>query len=234
MDVHKKENKCCLYDYNLIELDGTNVCSKCGKVQDEICFGKDSNTNSCIVINPDITEFCHRLHIDRSTQIIANDLYNNTLSHYPSLRRRIILATSIYIATKKNTAPRTLKEIGVATGISANKIGEYERIICQTYYPTNAIQYLDRFGTQLNLTYRELRQIEKEIRVSFYRTEIQNPILLCATYLYMYMSEFPSSLCKLHDTTGIPVSTLKSAYKREFNAKGKEYINLGIRSNLLK
>ena len=75
----------------------------------------------------------------------------------------------------------------------------------------------------MNLTYRELRQIETEIRLSFYRTEIQNPILLCATYFYRYMRDFPSSLIKLHDTTGIPVSTLKSAYKKEFNTKGKEY-----------
>ena len=108
-----------------------------------------------------------------------------------------------------------LKEISVAPGTNANKIGDYERIICRKYYTTNATEYIYRFGTNLNMTYSQINKIDKEIQGLNYRTQIQNPVLLCSTYLYKFMKETNNSLIQIQDITGISVSTPKNAYKKE-------------------
>ena len=148
--------------------------------------------------------------------MIANDIYSKAFANYSYLRKNILLATAVYIATKKNTVPRTLKEINAVTGVTGRKIGEYERIICNKYHPINAIHYIHRFGTVLGLTYKQIRKIEDQIRNSLSSTNIQNPVVLCAAYLYKHMIDFPTSIFKIKNITGIPISTLKHAYKREF------------------
>ena len=86
--------------------------------------------------------------------------------------------------------------------------------MCCNYYPTSATEYIYRFGTKLNMTFSQINKINKEIQGVNHRTQIQNPVLLCATYLYKFMKETNNSLFQIHEITGIPVSTLKSAYKK--------------------
>ena len=211
------EIKCCLLESNIIEIDGTCVCTQCGKVQDMITLGNSINYKHVRSWNSYITEICHRLNIDPTTEAIANDVYTKSLLKHSSLRKNILLATAVYIATKQCEVPRTLKEINSATGMSERKIGEYERIICNKYYSINATHYINRFGIGLGLGYKEINNIKKEIELSFSTTNIQNPVLLCAVYLYKHMTYVPDIACRMRDITGIPISTLKHACKKEFS-----------------
>ena len=216
MDAYQNETKFCTLEHNLIELDGTCVCTQCGTVKDTIMFDNSCNYRRVLSTNSFITEVCHRLNIDLHTEMIANDIYSKAFSNYSSLRKNILLATAVYIATKKNTVPRTLKEINAVTGATERKIGEYERIICSKYHPINATHYINRFGAVWGLTYKEIKKIEEKIRISLSSTNIQNPVLLCATYLYKFMNHSNKCLIQIQEVTGIPVSTLKRAYKKEF------------------
>ena len=38
MSIGPKENKCCFDAVNILEIDGTHVCIKCGLVQDMLSF----------------------------------------------------------------------------------------------------------------------------------------------------------------------------------------------------
>lgn len=191
MEIYTKGNKCCRSERNILATDGTHVCTQCGIVQDMmVCFGNYEDSYQQVTkVNPFLLEVCHRLEIDSITKNDANDIYNKTVLDYPYLRKNILISTSIYIATKKHLVPRSLKEISVASGINVNKIGDYERVICCKYYPTSASEYIYRFGTKLNMTFSQINKIDKEIQGLKHRTRIQNPVLLCATYLYKYMKK---------------------------------------------
>ena len=52
-------------------------------------------------MNPNLLEVCHRLEIDNTTENNAINIYNNTIIQYPTLRKNIIISTSVYIAAKK-------------------------------------------------------------------------------------------------------------------------------------
>ena len=59
-------------------------------------------------------------------------------------------------------------------------------------------------------------KIEKSIRLLGNSKKIQNPVLLCALFLYRSLKEVGNSLIQIQDVTGIPASTIKNAYKKEF------------------
>lgn len=173
--------------------DGSFVCVNCAKVQEMMCFGNLVNSYNDVKIDPILSEFCHRLQIDTCIQTLANEIYITAITNFLSLRKLTLKSTSIYIASKKNSEPRTMKEVSVATGVDINKIGGYTRIICKDYYPTNSSDYVRRFGIKLKLTYKEIRSIEQEILKSLKCTQIQTPVLHCAIYLYKLCTSHPTA-----------------------------------------
>ena len=111
MDVYQKQDRCCLHEYNIIEVDGTHVCTVCAKVADMISFGGCHNSSTFTTINSILHELCHSLHMDTCTDNIANEIYSNVIMNHRTLHKRILFPTSIYIAAKRNSVPRTLKEV---------------------------------------------------------------------------------------------------------------------------
>ena len=100
MEIYTKGNKCRHSERNILETDGTHVCTQCGKVQDMICFGNFVDSYQTTLVNPFLLEVCYRLEIDSITKNGANDIYNKAVLNYPYLRKNILISTSIYIATK--------------------------------------------------------------------------------------------------------------------------------------
>ena len=88
---------------NLVELDGSFVCTYCGIVQDIPCFeyvlelGDEENQTTNSLLN----EFCHRLAIDSDTQFDSESLYNRSITKNPYVQKLILLSCSLYIACKK-------------------------------------------------------------------------------------------------------------------------------------
>ena len=214
MEVYQNKNTCCVEELNIIKTDDGYVCTACAKVQDNPCFGNFPEFLEERKEKPELMEYCHRLNIERSTQYLASKIYDDALTSNLSLKRSLLLATSIYIATKKNCIPRTLREISLATGEKVKKIGECEKIISKQYYQTNATDYLFRFGYELNLSYKQIREIEQDILNHSSYLKIQNPVLVCGIYLYKHTKNCQISLDLLQQVTGIPSSTLRLHYRK--------------------
>ncbi len=122
MEIYSEGNKCCSTECNIVETDGTHVCIQCGKVQDLLCFNNYIGSHYVKPLHSFLLEVCHRLEIDDTTKNDANEIYNEAVANYPSLRKNILISASIYIAAKKNLVPRTLKEISLATGTNVKKL----------------------------------------------------------------------------------------------------------------
>ena len=199
---------------NLVELDGSYVCTYCGIVQDIPCFEyvlefrneENQTTNSLL------NEFCHRLAIDSVTQFDSESLYNRSITKNPYVQKLILLSCSLYIACKKNKCPRTMKEICAVSGVDVKQIGQYEHLVCNQYYPTKASDYVNRFGGKLELKYNQIQRINQEIEKV--TTNIYNPIALCAAAIYKTMTPSVIDLNQLEDITGIPSSSIKKISKK--------------------
>ena len=214
MEVYQNKNTCCVEEQNIIETDDGYVCTVCAKVQDNQCFRHFPEFLEERTEKPELGEYCHRLNIEKSTQYAASKIYDEALSSNLSLKRTLLLATSIYIATKKNCIPRTLREISLVTGESVKKIGECEKIISKHHYHTIPTDYLYRFGHELNLPYKQIREIEEDILNHSSSLKIQNPVLVCGIYLYKHTKNCQINPDLLQQVTGIPISTLKLHYRR--------------------
>ena len=179
-----------------------------------VCYGRCEIYPAVTTIHPSMSEFCSRLHIDPHTQDIANEIYEKAISPNKNLSKLILIPTSIYIAAKKNSVPRTLKEISAVSGIETRRIGDYEKLISNRYYHTTANQYVSRFGCKLGLQKGQIQSISKNIKEVDECTSIQNPVLQCAVYIYEFMKNLPNSLIRLQEATGIPSTILKTSIKR--------------------
>ena len=102
------------------------------------------------------------------------------------------------------------------SGVSSNNIGDYKRLISHKYFPNKPVDYIYRFGKKLNMSYKEIIKIDKSIRLLGSSNKIQNPVLVCALFLYKSLKEVSNALIRIHDVTGVPASTIKNAYKKEF------------------
>ena len=161
MDIGPKENNCCVDAVNILEIDGTHVCVKCGLVQDMLSFGENKNDYEKKQSNHFLEEICDRLNIDTNTLQDAEGIFESALNKYSLLRRNILASSSLYISCKKNCIPRSMKELSAASGVDVRLIGNYENLICDNYLPTNPSNYANRFGTKLGMNYKAIKMLQK-------------------------------------------------------------------------
>ena len=109
MGIYTKRDKCCSKECNIIEIDGTHVCNQCGVVQNMLCLECCIRYRPTTGMNPNLLEVCHRLEIDNTTENDVINIYNDTIIQYPTLRKNIIISTSVYIAAKKKICPANYK-----------------------------------------------------------------------------------------------------------------------------
>ena len=70
---------------------------------------------------------------------------------------------------------------------------------------------MNRFGSKLELNYKEIQTINQELlKVSKYT---DNPINMCAAVIYNTMQHIGIDIKQLEDITGIPSSTIKRLSK---------------------
>lgn len=217
MAYTSNHNKCCTRTSNIIELDGCYVCTYCGMVQDTPCFGYEFQFRDDKVSLKDslLSEFCHRLAVDNITQADSESLYNSSVRKNPNIRKLILLTCSLYIACKRNNCPRTMREISAVSGVDVKHIGQYEHLVCSQYYPTKPSDYVNRFGSKLELKYNQIQKINQELlKVTKYT---DNPISMCAAVIYKTMQHLGIDLNQLEDITGIPSSTIKRISKNIYD-----------------
>ena len=159
-----------------------------------------------------MSEFCHRLSVDNITQADSELLYNNSVRKNPNIQKLILLTCSLYIACKRNNCPRTMKEISAVSGVDVKHIGQYEHLVCARYYPTKPSDYVDRFGSKLELNYKQIQKINQELLKVSKCTD--NPINLCVAVIYKTMQHIGIDIKQLEDIIGIPSSTIKRLSKK--------------------
>ena len=210
-------NKCCTRTSSIVELDGCYVCTYCGMVQDTPCFEYEFEfrDDKVSLKNSLLSEFCHRLAVDNLTQADSELLYNNSVRKNPNIQKLILLTCSLYIACKRNNCPRTMKEISAVSGVDVKHIGQYEHLVCTRYYPTKPSDYVDRFCSKLDLSYKQIQKVNQELLKVSKCTD--NPINLCAAVIYKTMQHIGIDIKQLEDITGIPSSTIKRLSKNIYS-----------------
>ena len=214
MDIGSKENKCCFDAVNILEIDGTHVCVKCGLVQDMLSFGENQKYNKKDQSNQFLQEICDRLNIDTNTLQDTERMFKSALNKYPLLRRNILLSSCLYMSCKMNCVPRSMKEVSAVSGVDVKLIGKYESIICDNYFPSKPSDYVNRYGAKLGMNYRTIKNVKKDIRLFQNKITIQNPISICAFHLYKALKERPNALINIQNVTGCPASSIRQIYKK--------------------
>ena len=221
-------NKCCAKTSNIIELDGCYVCTYSGMVQDAPCFGYEfqCRDDKVLLKNSLLDEFCHRLAVDTRTQADSESLYNDSVRKNPNIQKLKLLACSLYIACKRNSCPRTMKEISAVSGVDMKQIAQYEHLVCTRYYPTKPSDYADRFGSKLQLNYKQITKIHQELLKVSKSKYTDNPINVCAAAIYKTMRNIGVDIKQLEDITGIPSSTIKRLSKNIYGVYVPKILHL--------
>ena len=215
MAEDKKNDRCCDHQTNIIEIDGTHVCMRCGLVSDMVCFYDDrQHVNTIRSTNALINEFCARGEIDNQSQITAEEMYEKWMNKYSTLDKTVLMACSIYIACKKNLVPRTMKEISALTGCSIKQLGRYEHILSPQHFETEPMQYIDRFCCKLYLSMEQV----KNVKLIMQNTNLDrsfNPVSIAASVIYkaLFFSKSNVSIIDIENISGVPSSTIKRICK---------------------
>ena len=213
MEGDPRSNTCCKEQKNILETDGTHVCSKCGLVNDMLCLNEPIVSWTCQLQPTLVDEFCDRAGIDTQSKIIANQFYNKSVYLHPTLHKPSLLACSLYIACKKGNVPRTIKEISAVTGCNSKYIARYEAIISDGYYAVLPSQYVNRFGSKIGLTYLQIQRVIKFLNSRKKQKKVYNPASVAAAAIYKTLSPDTLSTSQLENVTGVPLSTMKRVCK---------------------
>lgn len=78
-----------------------------------------------------------------------------------------------------------MEEISAVSVGDMKRIGKYEFLVCTQYYPSKHSDQVDRFGSKLELNYKQIPKINQEVlKVSVYA---DNPIHIGAAVIYKTM-----------------------------------------------
>ena len=214
MDNSSNYDMCCTRESNIVESNGFYVCTRCSLVQDTLCFdyGSKFENDKIELKNSLLDELCHRLSVATTPQADSEFLYNKARIKNPNIQKLILLSCSLYIACKQNNCPRTMKEISGISGVDVKRIGQYEHLVCNQYYPTKPSDYVNRFAGKLDLKYSQIRRINQELeKDTNYK---YNPVTLCAAVIYKTMKRQGIELSQLVNISGVPSSTIKRIAKK--------------------
>ena len=176
MAIHPKETFCCRDEINIIKIEGTHVCCKCGLVKDMLSFYEPIHTGTTKAGSMFLLELCHRAEIDSSTQSSAEHFYQIWVKHNPTLNKSILSACAIYVACKKHKIPRSMKEISAMSGVDTKQLGKYEQLVSEEHYPTKASDYVNRFGCKIGLNFSEIKQVRNNISLNTNTMMTFNPV----------------------------------------------------------
>ncbi|HIF02106.1 MAG TPA: hypothetical protein EYQ84_01810 [Nitrospinaceae bacterium] len=213
MAKYSKQVVCCEDEINILEVEGTHVCSKCGLVKDMLCFYNTAASNEeTEPWNMFLLELCNRAEIGKSTRLSAECYYRMWAKSHSTLSKKVLLACAIYIACKNHNIPRSLKEVSAISGVDTKRIGKYEQLVSDKCYPTKAADYVNRFGCKIGLNFSEIKKVIDNISLGM-NTRSFNPIALSAAYIYKILSLDHEKLKELEKVSGVPISTIKRICK---------------------
>lgn len=150
-------------DHYLIEIDGTLVCCKCGKVENMFTFENDvtlmkNKKNKC-------NNFVYELRCkDVISEIVLNDaiFFINQWDVEKIPYKNIHEIYSVYYAAKLNNFPLTLKELSFFSGESIKNICKVEKYLKKNIL-SSPLDFLEKYCKLLNLTFFDEKLVKRKI-----------------------------------------------------------------------
>ena len=217
MEECKKEDRlCCRQSSNITPIDGTYTCVKCGLVNDVLYIpttvpGYWANDNITRLKEP-INEYCERGNIDLQTGYFAEKIFNEFSAKGKRLHKTPLASACLYVSCRKNGVPRTIKEISAISGCDIKQMGRYEKIVSNTYYPSDATLYVDRFCLKMGLSLLQTKIVRQEIQRNQDKIGSSNTVAMACAFIFKHLKK---NICvnMLEDVSGVPVSTIKRMAK---------------------
>ena len=178
----------CKKEHDLVQIDGTFTCVKCGIVEDTLLMEPvikhiypSENYNS--ILKDRIDEFCERGNIDTQTAWSTYNLFKKISKEKRRFYKVPLVAACLYVSCKKNGVARTIKEISAITGCDIKKMGKYEKIISHVHYPINPSIYVERFCSKMNLKFEKVKMIQKQMNLHQDSTRNCNPAATACVFI---------------------------------------------------
>ena len=203
---------CCDDKRNVITIEGTHTCAKCGKVLDMLTSHYTKADTIGVYTDNMILEFCERANIDPQTAYYAEKLFTKYSRKFIRLQKLPLRAASIYVACKKEGVPRTMKEISSVTECDVRALGKYEKVISCKHYPVSASGYVERFARKLGLDLKKVKLVHENINNYNKKKSSTNPSSVACAHIY---NLFPDvvDINQLSVVSGVPMSTIKRLNK---------------------
>ena len=132
-----------------------------------------------------------------------------------------VVAGALYAACRRHEVPRTLDEMGEASGIEKKEIGRTYRFVTRelgiNILPSNPADYIPRFASALNLTADsqtksvEILEMARDIEL----TSGRGPTGIAAAALYVasLMTGEKRTQREIADVVGVTEVTIRNRYK---------------------
>ena len=138
-DYSTKIATCDDHEHDIVQIDGTYTCIKCGIVEDTILLDSMmpwsySIENRRNLSKGYIYEYCERGNIDSQTAYLTDMLFEKFSKQNNGFHKVPLAAACLYICCKKNGVARTIKEISAITGCDIKRMGKYEKMISDMYH----------------------------------------------------------------------------------------------------
>ncbi len=132
-----------------------------------------------------------------------------------------VVAGAVYAACRKHDVPRTLDELSEASGIDRKEIGRTYRFVIRELeikiLPSNPIDYIPRFASELRLTAvtqsRAVEIIEKARSVALTSGRGPTGIAAAALYVAALMNGEKRTQRSVADVAGVTEVTIRNRYK---------------------
>lgn len=212
------ERSCCLNNENFLEVNGFFVCTSCGVCRNEIVFNTMNFSDYDVhpdefsgVMYDEINDICENGDIPKRTRHIAQRLFAKYRQMTPKLNLKILAATVIYIACKRDGNPRSLREISAISGSCYKKIGKYDAIINSKHVSIEPNMYINRFCCKLGKNFDFLKKVKLKLQEISLNCKV-TPITQASFVIYLVCLD-ENSVDKrltqnLSNISGVSTSTL--------------------------
>ena len=105
-----------------------------------------------------------------------------------------------------------MKEICRLTECEIKSLGRYKKLVSKHHFPTNASDYIDRFGCKLHLKFLQIRKVKSFLRLSKINQTF-SPVGVAAAALYKILQADNLDMCDIGSVTGVPSATVHRIIK---------------------
>ncbi len=180
----------------------------------------------------ELESIASRLDLPKNVREMAAKIYRKAVEKGLTKGRSIegVTAAAIYFACRECGVPRTLDEISEAARINRKEIGKTYRFVARELglcpKPTSPLDYIDRFGSELNLSGKVRSKAREILKLAMSKeiTSGRGPTGVSAAALYIasvLMNERKTQK-EIAQVAGVTEVTIRNRYKELVEKLGLE------------